>query len=129
MGQTIDFVTGRGPVSKAQLKRCLSPVLDADVLLVSDGNASYRYFARDAGISHESVNIKQGVRVKGAVHVQNVNAYHSRLRSWMQRFHGVATHYLPNYLGWRWALDGDRIDSPKMLLKAALGAFQHLPVT
>jgi hypothetical protein len=39
------------------------------------------------------------------------------------RFHGVATHYLPNYLGWRWALDAHRIDSPETLLKAAIGVF------
>lgn len=93
------FATGRGPVSKAQLRRCLSPVLDKDVLLVSDGNASYRYFAGDADISHEPVKLSKDIRVKGAVHVQNVNAYHSRSREWIARFHGVATHYLSNYLG------------------------------
>jgi len=32
---------------------------------------------------------------------QHVNAYHSRLKEWMRRFHGVATKNLPNYLGWR----------------------------
>jgi hypothetical protein len=83
IGQTLDFVTGRGPVSKLQLRRCLSPVLVDDTLLVSDGNASYRYFARDAGISHQAVNISKGIRVRGAIHVQNVNAYHSRFREWM----------------------------------------------
>ena len=129
IGQTLDFVTGRGPVSKLQLRRCLSPVLADDTLLVSDGNAAYRYFARDAGISHQAVNISKGVRVRGAIHVQNVNAYHSRLREWMERFHGVATHYLPNYLGWRWAVDAQRIDSPETMLRAAIGVFPHLAVT
>lgn len=47
-GQTLDFVTGKGPISKAQLRECLPPVLDEDVLLVSDANASYHYFAKDA---------------------------------------------------------------------------------
>lgn len=128
-GQTLDFVTGRGPVSKLQLRRCLSPVLADDTLLVSDGNASYRYFALDAGISHQAVNISKGIRVRGAIHVQNVNAYHSRFREWMARFHGVATHYLPNYLGWRWAVDAQRIDSPETMLRAAIGVFPHLAVT
>ena len=50
----------------------------------------------------ELVNISQGQRVtKGAYHVQNVNAYYSRFKSWLDRLHGVATKYLPNYLGWR----------------------------
>jgi hypothetical protein len=122
-GQTFDFITGRGPVSKRQLHRCLPPVLAKDVLLVSDANAAYRYFAREAGISHEAVNLRAGVRVKGAIHVQNVNAYHSRFREWLYRFHGVATHYLPNYLGWRWAVDMNRIKSSDALLRTALGIF------
>ena len=33
-------------------------------------------------------------------HIQTVNAYHSRLKSWIQRFRGVATKYLKSYLGW-----------------------------
>jgi transposase-like protein len=122
-GQTLDFVTGKGPVTKAQLLHHLPPVLDHDVLLVTDANAAYRYFARDAGISHQFVNLRAGERVRGAIHVQNVNAYHSRFRLWLDRFHGVATHYLSNYLGWRWALDGQRINSPDVLLRTAMGAF------
>jgi hypothetical protein len=38
-------------------------------------------------------------------------------------FHGLATRYLPNYLGWRWAIDQERIRSPETLLKAAIGVF------
>jgi transposase-like protein len=128
-GQTLDFVTGKGPVTKAQLKRCLPPVIDRDVLLISDSNAAYRFFARDLGITHEAINLNVGVRARGAIHVQNVNAYHGRFREWLSRFHGVATHYLPNYLGWRWVLDAKRIETPEALLKAALGAFPHLAVT
>ena len=122
-GQTFDFVTGLGPVTKRQLHQHLLPVLDKDVLLVSDSNAAYRYFARETGISHQAVNLRAGERVRGAVHVQNVNAYHRRFREWLARFHGVATRYLPNYLGWRWALDGNRLDSPDALLRAAIGIF------
>lgn len=122
-GKTFDFVTGRGPVSKRQLHQCLPPILANDVLLVSDANAAYRYFAREAGISHQSVNLRAGERVRGAIHVQNVNAYHSRFREWLHRFHGVATHYLPNYLGWRWAIDCSRVNSPDALLRSALGVF------
>lgn len=120
-GQTVDFVTGRGPVTKAQLHEHLPPALDPDVLLVTDANAAYRYFAKEAGLTHEAVNLRAGIRVRGAIHVQNVNAYHSRFREWLSRFHGVASRYLPNYLGWRWALDAQRISSPDVLLRTALG--------
>jgi hypothetical protein len=122
-GQTVDFVTGNGPVTKRQLHRHLLPALDRDVLLVTDANATYRYFAKEAGISHQFINLQKGERVRGAVHVQNVNAYHSRFREWLSRFHGVATRYLPNYLGWRWAVDCQRINSADVLLRAAIGVF------
>lgn len=83
-------------------------------MLVTDANASYHCCSKEAGISHEAVNLFAGTRVKGASQVQNVNAYYGRLPQWIQRFHGVATHYLPNYLGWR--LDTYRIDAPEKML-------------
>ena len=128
-GKTFDFVTGRAPLTRAHLRRCLAPVVERDILLVTDGHPAYRAFAIEAGITHRAVNLSAGVRVAGALHVQNVNAYHSRFKQWLRRFHGVATRYLPNYLGWRWAVDGGRIGTPEMLLRSALGAFTHFAVT
>lgn len=128
-GQTVDFVTGVGPLTKAKLHASLPPVIDRDILLVSDGHPAYPVFAREMGILHAAVNLRAGIRVRGTVHVQNVNAYHSRLREWLRAFHGVATRYLPNYLGWRWILDARRILSPESLLRATLGTFPHLMVT
>jgi transposase-like protein len=128
-GRTVDFVTGRAPLRPVHLQRCLTAVVAADVVLVTDGHPAYPVFARKAGIEHRAVNLSAGVRVAGALHVQNVNAYHSRFKQWLRRFNGVASRYLPNYLGWRWALDGGRISSPEMLLRSALGAPPHLTVT
>ncbi len=128
-GSTVDFVTGRAPLTQAQLQRDLAPVVARDILLVTDGHPAYRAFARATGITHRAVNLAAGVRVDGALHVQNVNAYHSRFKQWLHRFHGVATRYLPNYLGWRWAVDANRIDSPEMLLRSALGAVPYFTGT
>jgi hypothetical protein len=76
-------------------------------------NAAYRAFARKHGIAHEAVNLHAGVRVRRlgniAIDVQNVNAYPERFKAWLQGFRGVASRYLPNYLGWRWTLDGQRV--------------------
>lgn len=79
--------------------------------------------AREIGVTHRPINLAAGIRVVGKVyHVQNVNAYDSRLKTWMRRFHGVATHYLANYLGWRRMIDPARgAMPPRAVLLAALG--------
>lgn len=124
-GQTTDAVVGRGALTVAQLERHLLPRLDRQVLLVSDAHGAYRSFARKHRIAHEAVNLRAGVRVRrglaGVIHVQNVNAYHQRFRQWLSRFRGVASRYLPNYLGWRRALDGGRITTAEQLLRIAIG--------
>ena len=101
----------------------LAPVIDPDAVLCSDGNAIYRAFARQTHITHRPINVSAGVRVvDNAFHIQNVNAYDSRLKEWMARFHGVATKYLPNYLGWRRCLErfADTL-SPSLLISQAVG--------
>ncbi len=48
----------------------------------------------------------------------------------MDRFHGVATKYLPNYLGWRRGLEcfADTL-TPSLLLRLAVGRDQQLTQT
>jgi transposase-like protein len=118
-GQTLDFHTGRGQVTAAQLQTCLKPVLPADVLLISDGARAYHGFAAQAGIMHEAVNVQAGIRARGAIHIQNVNAWHSRFKSWLVRFRGVASRYLIHYSGWQRVLDDRRLTTPAHLLCAA----------
>ena len=94
---------------------------------MTDSNAAYRAFARKHRIAHQAVDLRRGERVRagvnGAIHVQNVNAYHRRWREWIARFHGAASRYLPNYLGWRRALDGARVTSSDQLLGLAIKPF------
>jgi hypothetical protein len=101
-GKTFDFVTGRAPLPRIHLRRCLPPVIERDVVLVTDWHSAYRALAREARIIHRALNLSAGIRVTDALHVHNVYAYHRRLKQRLRRFHGVATRYLPNYLGWRW---------------------------
>jgi transposase-like protein len=128
-GQTLDFVMGNGALTKARLTAAPKPKLATSALLVSDANPTYTAFCDAEGFSHETVNPSQGQRINGAYHVQNVNAYHGRFKQWLARFHGVATHCLPNCLGWRRAFEQHRQITPETLLNAALGNFQYLTVT
>ena len=80
-------------------------------------------FAAASGLTHYVVHARAGQRVRqGAFHIQNVNAYHSRLKRWMVRFHGVATKYLVNYLGRQRMLERyQRAIRPSHCLHEALG--------
>lgn len=120
-GATADFMLDA--IDKKAIEPPLRTVLEKDVIFCSDGAAVYRSVARSLGITHRPVNLAAGVRViAGVYHIQNVNAYHSRLKQWMKRFHGVATRYLENYLGWfRWLDQQENLSSPIVGLQAALG--------
>ena len=93
----------------------LRPIVARDALLVSDGagGGAYRAFADAEGILHIGLASTAGERAWGVYHIQNVNAYASGLKDWMRRFRGVATKYLPNYLGWRRMVDreGERLNA------------------
>ena len=124
-GATTDFKLS--VASQIEEAPILGQVIASDAVLCTDGSASLRCAARQAGIAHRALNLSAGVRVlAGVYHIQNVNAYDSRLKNWMIRFHGVATKYLENYLGWRRGLErwGDQI-TPCVILQAAAGRYEH----
>ena len=120
-GHTADAVLKK--VNSEEVGKVLQPMLAKDSVLCADGSSVYVRVARELEVPLKAVNVKAGIRVVEQVfHVQNVNAYDSRLKTWMHRFHGVATAYLSHYLGWRRLLDHfRRTVDPKVLLRAALG--------
>ncbi len=87
--------------TKSEIHGALSPIVNSDSVLCTDGASAYKTFAKKYGIRHYRNITSQGTRViKRTYHIQNVNNYMSRLRIWMTPFHGVGTAYLDNYLGW-----------------------------
>ncbi|WP_227470313.1 IS1595 family transposase [Massilia sp. YMA4] len=120
-GKASDFVTGRRPVSAQHLQRCLPPVLAPGVLLATDRAKAHQAFAKATGIEHRAVNVATGERVVDEViHIQTVNGYHGRFKSWLRRVKGVARKYLPNYLRWCYALNAGRVPTPQHFLCVAL---------
>jgi predicted house-cleaning NTP pyrophosphatase (Maf/HAM1 superfamily) len=109
-------------------------VIASDAVLCTDGSVSLRGAARLSGIAQLALNQSAGTRVlAGVYHIQNVNAYDSRLKNWMMRFHGVTTKYLNNYMGWRRVIErwGEQV-TPCVILQAAMecvGSFQLLMQT
>lgn len=101
----------------------LKPIIGKDAILCTDGSRVLAAAARGLGVAHRPVNLSAGIRIVGGVyHVQNVNSYDSRLKGWMQRFHGVATRYLDSYLGWFRTLDRSPHSAPNPLALLALAA-------
>ena len=63
-------------------------------------------FAEKEGIPHKRITSSDNEYVIDDIfHIQNLNVYTIRLKTWMKRFNGVATKYLANYLAWRRILE------------------------
>jgi hypothetical protein len=62
-----------------------------------DGGTAIVAFARRAGTAaHVLPKPSKPTRQAPNYHLNNVNAYHGRLKEWLRHFHGVATKPLPN---------------------------------
>lgn len=100
--------------------------IEKDSVLCSDGYKSYIQVAQENDLIHKRLNLSAGIRVIDKVfHIQNVNAYHSRLKNWINTFHGVATKYLDHYLGWFRLMDTSKNLNKNKLLFIQ----QHLRAT
>jgi transposase-like protein/IS1 family transposase len=96
-------------MSGKSLIREMTGTIHSDSQLCTDSWRSYQTLANHLNLKHFRLNISRGCRViHGIYHIQNVNAYHSRLKKWIIRFNGVATKYLLNYLIWFEHLDESR---------------------
>ncbi|ANB57144.1 putative transposase [Anoxybacillus sp. B7M1] len=80
--------------------------IDTSALLCTDTATNYKKFATMKGLQHEAINVRKGIYTKkGIYHIQHVNGYHTCLKKWINRFQGVETKYLDNYLFWHLFLE------------------------
>ena len=126
-GATFDAVLPN--VDRASIAAALDGVVTPANRFVCDGGRAIVAFARKAQIPFHVVPAPGKPSPDAPdIHINNVNAYHGRLKEWMRRFHGVATKNLPNYLGWRRALEawGDQATPQNWILGAiGMGPYQH----
>ena len=128
-GATIDAVLPK--LDRASVTAVLSGVVTPANPLCLDGGKAIAAFARVSGIRCHVVP-KPGGPKPGApeFHINNVNAYHSRLKQWLRPFHGVATKNLPHYLGWRRTIEAfGQTKHPAQWLNAAIGAGAYQQIT
>jgi transposase-like protein len=99
-GATTDAVLPK--LNRVSLTAALDGIVTPANEFCCDGGTAIVAFARRAGIPTHILPAPGKPNPQAPdFHINNVNAYHSRLKEWMHHFHGVATKNLPNYLGWR----------------------------
>lgn len=114
-GNTMDAILFKS--NQMTLAEVMLPAVDKDALLCSDKKRSYLAFAKTNHLTLKTVNSSAKEYVKEKIyHIQNVNAYDSRLKTWIKRFNGVATKYLESYLAWMRLLDTEENLSAARLL-------------
>jgi len=100
-GHIICQYGGRGRITATEIDSVIGSYIHPTSVLCSDSATNYANFAKLKGLQHEAVNGRKGIYVKkGIYHIQHVNSYHQRLKRWMDRFKGVATKYIDNYMFW-----------------------------
>jgi transposase-like protein len=128
-GATIDGMLPK--LDKASVTAVLAGVVTSANQLCCDGGKAIAAFARIGGIPYH-VLPKPGSPKPEAphLHINNVNAYHSRLKQWLRPFHGVATKNLPHYLGWRRTIEAfAHITEPGRWLAGAMGTGAYQQTT
>jgi len=128
-GATTDAVLPR--LNRAAIAAALDGVVTPANTFCCDGGTAIVAFARRAGITAH-VLPRPGKPNPNApdFHLNNVNAYHGRLKEWLRRFHGVATVNLPHYLGWRRALEAmGRGITPDAVILGAMGKGPYQQLT
>ena len=106
-------------VNADTLREVIAPVVDEDIVLVTDGHRADPRCAAAIGAHHEALNLSRSERVRGAFHIQTVNNRHGRLKDFLRRYRGVATRYLDNYLRWFQRLELENA-SPRACLATAI---------
>ena len=116
---TVSKVTGLGRVTMDTVDKVVGNLFTTDNTLCTDGWKPYKKYAHDRGMECFGF---AAVRVyKGIYHIQNVNNYHMRLKKWMDRFNGVASKYLDNYLAWFKFIDSKAFeDTTGILVESCL---------
>ncbi len=111
-------------VNADPLREVIAPVVDEDIVLVTDGHRACPRCAAAIGAHHEALNLSRRERVRGAFHIQiaadpAVNNRHSRLKDFLRRYRGVATRYPDNDLRWFQRLELENA-SPRACLATAI---------
>ncbi|TQL31872.1 InsA-like protein [Vibrio crassostreae] len=88
--------------TKDNLAKAITPLLTDGCCLCTDGNLSYKSIVKEVGIKidHKRIIASDGRVIDNVYHIQHVNGFIAHFKEWLDRFKGVGTSYLGNYLAW-----------------------------
>lgn len=101
-------ISNLGRVKTDDLNRLFENRIEIDSIICSDGSSAYKKFSDGIGCRH--IEIKSDKHRKGIYHVNHINAYHSKLKSFLRKFNGVATKFLNNYIVWMGNIAANEIE-------------------
>lgn len=94
-------VAKRGRITTNDLDNILKDKISEGSILCSDTHHSYIGFAKKNKIEHKSIKASAKELVKeNKYHIQHVNQTGKELKEWLEKFNGVSTKYLQQYLNW-----------------------------
>ena len=127
-GATLDAVLPR--LDAVSLTAALGGVMAPSTDFCCDGGSAITAFARRAKLNIHVLPAPGNPQPEAPeYHINNVNAYHGRLKEWLRRFHGVATKNLSTYLSWRRtmeALAAAMTPETWIMGAAGIGPHQHI---
>lgn len=91
-------ISNFGRITTQSLKKMFNGKIEKNSIICTDSNSAYRKFSEDNAFEH--IEIESGKHKCGIYHINHINSYHSKLKSFLRRFNGVSSKYLNNYIVW-----------------------------
>jgi transposase-like protein len=95
MGNIIPELICNGRMRHTDLERLFKGRIEDESILCTDSHKSFIRFARNLNL--ELQQIESGKHKEGIYHIQHMNAFHSKLKEWMYKFHILQLIHNINY--------------------------------
>jgi transposase-like protein len=95
---TIIEMICRGRVSSKKLNELYSGHVAEGSVATTDSLSGYKNLSKNLKLKHKP--IPSGKHSNGVFNLARINSLHSKFKTWIRRFNGVSTKFLPNYLKW-----------------------------
>ena len=104
-----------GRLTTETLSKYMKGKLSKNTVICSDGHHTYQNFCKKNNLKHHVFITSKGQHVKDRMyHVQHINSMDNRLKKFLEKFYGVSTKYLQNYLNWFVMIDSIKKSKDKV---------------